>query len=56
MNQKIYNKITTKAKDLVATGDEIATEFGIPIVNKRSFRDTDRSRRRRVHVNPPRIS
>ena len=22
MNEKIYNKITTKAKDLVATGDE----------------------------------
>ena len=25
----------TKAKDLVATGDEIAAEFGIPVVNKR---------------------
>ena len=35
MNEKIYNKITTKARDLVATGDEIATEFGIPVVNKR---------------------
>lgn len=35
MNKKIYNKITTKAKDLVATGDEIAAEFGIPVVNKR---------------------
>ena len=35
MNQKIYDKITTKAKDLVATGDKIATEFGIPVVNKR---------------------
>ena len=23
MNEKIYNKITTKAKDLVATGDKI---------------------------------
>ena len=34
-NEKIYNKITTKAKDLVATGDEIAAEFGIPVVNKR---------------------
>lgn len=31
----IYNKITTLAKDLVSTGDEIASEFGIPIVNKR---------------------
>ena len=35
MNEKIYNKITTKAKDLVATGDEIVAEFGIPVVNKR---------------------
>ena len=34
MNEKIYNKITTKAKDLVATGDKIAAEFGIPVVNK----------------------
>ena len=35
MNEKIYNEITTKAKDLVATGDKIAAEFGIPVVNKR---------------------
>ena len=35
MNKKIYDKITTKAKELVATGDKIATEFGIPVVNKR---------------------
>ena len=33
--EKVYNKITTMAKDLVATGEEISTEFGIPIVNKR---------------------
>lgn len=33
--QKIYNKITTLAKDLVATGDDISHEIGIPIVNKR---------------------
>lgn len=32
---KIYEKITTKAKDLVKTGDEIAKEYGIPVVNKR---------------------
>lgn len=31
----IYNKITTLAKNLVATGEEIAHEYGIPIVNKR---------------------
>ena len=35
LNQKIYEKITTKARTLVATGDEIATEYGIPVVNKR---------------------
>ncbi|MDO4953298.1 MAG: DUF711 family protein, partial [Synergistaceae bacterium] len=32
---KIYDKITKKAEKLVATGDEIGLEFGIPIVNKR---------------------
>ena len=31
----VYKKITTMAKDLVATGEEIGKEFGIPIVNKR---------------------
>ena len=31
----IYNKITRLAKDLVKTGEEIAHEYGIPIVNKR---------------------
>lgn len=35
LNEKIYRKITTVAKDLVATGEEIEKEFGIPIVNKR---------------------
>ena len=33
--EKIYTKITESAKDLVRTGDEIAQEFGVPIVNKR---------------------
>ena len=32
---KIYNKITTYAKDLVSTGQEISRRYGIPIVNKR---------------------
>ena len=32
---KIYNKITTYAKDLVSTGQEISRKYGIPIVNKR---------------------
>ena len=33
--EKIYQKITSKAANLVAVGDEIAAELGIPIVNKR---------------------
>jgi hypothetical protein len=33
--QKIYEKITTKAKDLVAVGEAIEKKYGIPIVNKR---------------------
>lgn len=33
--QKIYDKITTSAKDLVKTGENIALEYGIPIINKR---------------------
>ena len=32
---KVYDKITTYAKDLVRTGDKIAAMYGIPIVNKR---------------------
>ena len=35
LNENIYNKITTLAKDLVKTGEDIEKEFGIPIVNKR---------------------
>ena len=35
LNENIYQKITTVAKDLVKTGAEIEKEFGIPIVNKR---------------------
>lgn len=34
-NENIYNKITTLAKDLVATGEEIENNYCIPIVNKR---------------------
>ncbi|MWN05807.1 PFL family protein [Gilliamella sp. Pas-s95] len=33
--QKIYDKITRLAKNLVKVGDEITSEFGIPIINKR---------------------
>ncbi len=35
LNEKIYNKITTYAKNLVSVGKEIELEYGIPIVNKR---------------------
>ena len=35
LNEKIYKKITTCAKDLVSTGEAISGEYGIPIVNKR---------------------
>lgn len=35
LNNNIYNKIKKYTSDLVKTGDDIAKEFGIPIVNKR---------------------
>ncbi len=35
LNENIYNKITTVAKELVSTGQQIEKELGIPIVNKR---------------------
>ena len=35
VNENIYNKITKYAEKLVETGDKIAMEYGIPIVNKR---------------------
>ena len=35
LNENIYNKITTVAKNLVPAGETIEREFGIPIVNKR---------------------
>ena len=33
--EKVYEKITRCAKDLVSTGEEIETKYGIPIINKR---------------------
>lgn len=33
--EKVYNKITTKAKDLVAVGEKIEKMYGIPIIHKR---------------------
>lgn len=35
LNEKIYNRITSVAKELVPTGKAIEKEFGIPVVNKR---------------------
>ncbi len=35
VNRKIYEKITSLAKNLVSTGKEIEREFAVPIVNKR---------------------
>ena len=34
-NEKVYNKITKYAKNLVAVGENLAKEYGIPVVNKR---------------------
>lgn len=33
--ERIYQKITTKAKNLVEVGHQIEIEYGIPIINKR---------------------
>ncbi len=33
--QKVYDKVTSAGKNLVKTANDIASEFGIPIVNKR---------------------
>ncbi|WFD08920.1 PFL family protein [Tepidibacter hydrothermalis] len=33
--EKIYNKIVSYAQNLVKVGEEIETEYGIPIINKR---------------------
>lgn len=35
VEQKIYDKITRKAENLVSVGEELASRYGIPIVNKR---------------------
>ncbi|MGL5978909.1 MAG: PFL family protein [Erysipelotrichaceae bacterium] len=33
--EKVYNKITRLAKDLVKTGNDLEREYGIPVINKR---------------------
>jgi hypothetical protein len=35
MNEKVYNKITTKAKNLKRVADRVGKQYGIPIINKR---------------------
>jgi uncharacterized protein len=35
VQRKIYDKITTLAKDLVRTGEDLEATYGIPIINKR---------------------
>jgi len=35
MNEKVYNKITTKAKNLKRVADRDGKQYGIPIINKR---------------------
>lgn len=35
LNENIYRRITTVAKDLATVGEQIENEYGIPIVNKR---------------------
>lgn len=35
LEDKIYDKITTSAKNLVKTADELESKYGIPIINKR---------------------
>lgn len=34
-SEKIYDKVTQSAQNLVSIGNELASEYGIPIVNKR---------------------
>lgn len=33
--EKVYDKITKKAENLVKVGEDISREFGVPVVNKR---------------------
>ncbi|HEX21646.1 MAG TPA: PFL family protein [Actinobacteria bacterium] len=35
LKQKIYKKITAKAKNLTAVAEEIQSKYGVPIINKR---------------------
>ena len=42
MNLRVYEKITTYAKDLKEVAEMVEKEFGIPIINKRISDYTDR--------------
>lgn len=35
MNEKVYSKITTYAKELRTTAEQVSKEYGVPIINKR---------------------
>jgi len=35
LNEKIYDKIVSTARDLIPVAEDISLEYGIPIVNKR---------------------
>ena len=35
LNANIYDKICLRANDLVSTGEAIAREYGVPVINKR---------------------
>ncbi|KAB8129342.1 PFL family protein [Gracilibacillus oryzae] len=35
LKEKVFHKITTYAKDLQATANQVAEEYGVPIINKR---------------------
>ena len=37
LNENIYNRITTVAKELVSTGQQIEKELGIPIITEDEF-------------------
>ena len=39
--EKVYEKITTYAKDLVKTGEDIEAQFGIPIIEQENFGNSD---------------
>ena len=49
MARKVYDRMTTAAEKLVPTAEQLEREYGIPIVNKRIYRD---AHRRNLRCNP----